>query len=265
MLRGAAVEAASRGVDPRAALEGSGAAQLLLGPGVPKDSDAARVADAAAAARAVEAALDPRERWVIENQSGTLQGRDSARRLRRVLWESGLHINAASDVPLRGAVACLDGSVLARGSPVASAAIARGAGVDIAPPPRSSLALAEVRPELMTASRLSHVVEYLGLIGSGESSSSELGAGGDSDETGTLGLGGWDPFGQVWMWFARHTKGLVPFRRVSENYVEAELRRKLREVDLALEADDAFRTMLEDELGKLEEEEERASRGGGRQ
>lgn len=67
MLRGAAVEAASRGVDPQAALQGRGAAQLLLGPGVAAGSAAAKLVDGTAAARAVEAALDPRERWVVEN------------------------------------------------------------------------------------------------------------------------------------------------------------------------------------------------------
>lgn len=42
---------------------------------------------------------------------------------------------------------------------------------------------------------------------------------------------------------------------MTEDYVETELKRRLHEIDLALEADDEFRRLLEVELGRLEAEE----------
>lgn len=256
MLRGAAVEAASRGIDPRAALQGTGAAELLLGPGVAKDSEAAELVDGAAAARAVAASMDPRERWVVENGDGTFMGRDTTRRLRRLLWESGLFVNAAQHVPLRGAVACLDGRVLDPTSGEGKEAVASGTGTRVYPPPRSSLAVATVPVEVVSPGRLAHVVDELGLVGPLKSKSDQSGdlAGSSSAAEGSWGTEGVeaeprgflsDPFGFAWSWLARHTKGLVPLRRVSEDYVEVELKRRLHEIDLALQADDAFRAMLE--------------------
>lgn len=94
-----------------------------------------------------------------------MMGRDTSRRLRRLLWESGLFVNEAAMVPQDGGAACIDGTVLDRRSADGRLAIASKAAAEVLPVPQCAVALATVPIERVTPERLEHVVDDLGLIG----------------------------------------------------------------------------------------------------